>query len=155
MDSDVSYEIFEVDNACYQIIANPGIFDVMVAPNLFGDVVGDVAALLLGSRGMSYSANYAKEMKAAVYQTSHGAAHDLAGKDVANPIGQILSLAMMLEQSFALVSIAGTLRNAVNLVLSKNIRTRDLLNSESVVVGTKAMGEMIQKEFYDNLIKIR
>jgi 3-isopropylmalate dehydrogenase len=155
MDSDVSYEILEVDNACYQIIANPGIFDVMVAPNLFGDVVGDVAALLLGSRGMSYSANYAKEMKAAVYQTSHGAAHDLAGKDVANPIGQILSLAMMLEQSFALVSIAGTLRNAVNLVLSKNIRTRDLLNSESVVVGTKAMGEMIQKEFYDNLIKIR
>lgn len=151
----VDYQILEVDNACYQIIANPGIFDVIVAPNLFGDVVGDVAALLLGSRGMSYSANYAKAMKAAVYQTSHGAAHDLAGKDVANPIGQILSLAMMLEQSFALTSIANALRNAVHQVLRKNIRPRDLSNNTSVVLGTKAMGETIQQEFYTNLLTIR
>ncbi|MGI9191679.1 MAG: isocitrate/isopropylmalate family dehydrogenase [Chitinophagaceae bacterium] len=153
--SAVSYEILEVDNACYQIIANPGNYDVVVTPNLFGDVVGDVAALLLGSRGMSYSANYAKVMKAAVYQTSHGAAHDLAGKDVANPIGQILSLAMLLEQSFALVPIAQALRDAVEQVLSKNIRTRDLSDSASVIVGTKAMGELIQHAFYANLEKIK
>jgi 3-isopropylmalate dehydrogenase len=153
--TEVYYEILEVDNACYQVIANPGIYDVIVAPNLFGDVLGDVAALLLGSRGMSYSANYSKGMKAAVYQTSHGAAHDLAGKDLANPIGQILSLAMLLEHSFELVSIAKALRDAVNQVLSRNIRPRDLSNSTSVVVGTEAMGEMIQNEFYGNLLKIR
>lgn len=154
LDKEVHYEILEVDNACYQIIANPRLYDVIVTPNLFGDVVGDVAALLLGSRGMSYSANYAKEMKAAVYQTSHGAAHDLAGRDVANPIGQILSLVMLLEQSFNLVAIANALRDAVNQVLSKNIRTRDLSNSASDVVGTEAMGRMIQHELHDNLIKI-
>lgn len=82
-------EILEIDNACYQIISRPGDFDVVVAPKLFGDIVSDVASLFMGFRGLSYSANFSKNLKCAVYQTGHGAAHDLKGRDIANPIGLV------------------------------------------------------------------
>jgi 3-isopropylmalate dehydrogenase len=150
-DSNVAYTILEVDNACYQIIASPQNYDVIVAPNLFGDVIGDVAALLLGSRGMSFSANYSKDLMASVYQTSHGAAHDLKGKDLANPIGQILSLAMLLEQSFMLGRIAVAIRDAIDQVLSKNVRPFDLANNNSTIVGTQELGRIINQELYNNL----
>ncbi len=149
--SDVDYRILEVDNACYQIIARPGDFDVVVAPNLFGDVIGDVAALLLGSRGMSYSANYSRDLRCAVYQTSHGAAHDLAGKNVANPIAQILSLAMMLEQSFSLHKIAAAIRASVEQVLLSNHRSLDLASATSTVLGTQELGDMINDVLCTNL----
>jgi 3-isopropylmalate dehydrogenase len=152
--SGVDHRILEVDNACYQIIAQPQDFDVVVAPNLFGDVIGDVAALLLGSRGMSYSANYSKGMAAAVYQTSHGAAHDLAGKDIANPVGQILSLAMLLEQSFGLDRIASTIRKSIDQVLGENYRTADIANPGSRVVGTAELGERINQALFQNLPRV-
>lgn len=141
----ISMEILEIDNACYQIISRPGDFDVVVAPNLFGDIVSDVASLLMGSRGLSYSANFSKNLKCAVYQTGHGAAHDLKGRDIANPIGQILSLSMMLEQSFGLVSIAQKVHDAIKEVLAKNHRTRDIATQDSHVVGTSEMGRRIDQ----------
>ena len=149
--SGVDVRILEVDNACYQIIAQPQDFDVVVAPNLFGDVIGDVAALLLGSRGMSYSANYSKGLAAAVYQTSHGAAHDLSGKNIANPLGQILSLAMLLEQSLGLDQVAGAIKKSIHQVLGQNYRTADIANSSTLVVGTSELGGLINKALFDHL----
>ncbi len=143
--ANIEMNMLEIDNACYQIIANPNQFDILLSPNLFGDVLGDIGALLLGSRGMSYSANFSKSMQGAVYQTSHGAAHDLVGTNKANPIGQILSLAMLLEQSFGSTEVANMIRAAVNDVLLKNIRTPDLEEEFSVVVGTDEMGDLINQ----------
>ena len=80
-----------------------------------------------------------------MYQTGHGAAHDLKGRDIANPIGQILSLSMMLEQSFGLGSIAEKVRNAVEDVLNENHRTRDIATKDSHVVGTDEMGRRIDE----------
>jgi 3-isopropylmalate dehydrogenase len=148
----ISMEVLEIDNACYQIISRPRDFDVVVAPNLFGDIVSDVATLLMGSRGLSYSANFSKDLRCAVYQTGHGAAHDLKGLDVANPIGQILSLSMLLEYSFGLKAIASHVRKAVEDVLSENARTRDLANADSQVLGTSEIGRRIDERLRTNLI---
>ncbi len=146
----VNLRILEIDNACYQIIADAQHFDVLVAPNLFGDIVADNAALLLGSRGLSYSVNYSPEGRA-VYQTGHGAAHDLAGSDRANPIGQILSLAMLLEQGFGLAEIALEIRHAVNDTLAAGWRTADIATRGSHVVGSRSLGERIATRLVERL----
>jgi acyl-CoA reductase-like NAD-dependent aldehyde dehydrogenase/isocitrate/isopropylmalate dehydrogenase len=134
--------ILDVDNACYQIVAAPGEFDVVVAPNLFGDVLADVAALLLPTRGMSYSGNFGPR-GVAVYQTGHGAAWDVAALNVANPIGQIRSAAMMLRESFDLPEEAGAVERAIQQTLANGLRTRDVAMIGSTVVGTDEMGQYI------------
>jgi 3-isopropylmalate dehydrogenase len=138
----VVVDSLEVDNACYQIVADPRRFDVLVTPNLIGDVVADTAALLLGSRGMSLSANYRAD-GAAVYQTGHGAARDLAGRDVANPLGQIASLSMLLRESLALGHAADAIDAAVGAVLASGVRTADIASPGATIVGTRAMGEAV------------
>lgn len=132
----------EVDNANYQLIANARAFDVVVAPNLFGDILSDGAALLLGSRGMSYSGNFGAP-GIAVYQTGHGAAHDLAGQDVANPIGQILSAALLLRESFGLDAPAAAIEAAVARTLAAGLRTADIAAAGLPAVGTREMGRAI------------
>ncbi len=136
--------VVEVDNLAYQLIAAAGDLDVIVAPNLFGDILSDAAALLLGSRGLSFSASYAPS-GAAAYQTGHGAAHDIAGRDTANPIAQILSAAMMLRESFGLDEAADVIEGAVTDALGAGIRTADIAPTEGThrVVGTRAMGQEI------------
>jgi 3-isopropylmalate dehydrogenase len=116
----VTWQVLEVDNAAYQLIANPRELDVMVAPNMFGDVLSDAASLLLGSRGMSFSGNFGAGRRA-VYQTGHGAAHDLAGRDCANPVGQIFSLAMMLRESFGWQREAAAIEAAIATVLGTGL----------------------------------
>ena len=140
--ADIATEFLEVDNACYQIVADPARFDVMVAPNMLGDVVADTAALLLGSRGLSYSANFAAG-GAAVYQTGHGAARDLAGQNVANPVGQILSTAMCLRESLGLPWAADAIETAVSQVLEAGLRTRDLATPGSTIMTTSEIAEAI------------
>lgn len=135
--------ILEVDNACYQVVADARSFDVIAAPNMFGDVLADGASLLLGSRGMSYSANYSPG-GCAVYQTGHGAAYDLAGTGRANPVGQIQSLAMMLAESFGLPAIAAALLDATNDVLAAGFRTPDVLAPGCRAVGTQALAAHIE-----------
>ncbi len=135
-------EIMEIDNAIYQLVADPGHFDVIVSPNMFGDVLADCGALLLGSRGMSYSGNFSEDGKS-VYQTGHGAAHDLAGSDNANPVGQILALAMMLEESFMWPEGAMAVRDAVAATLAEGYRTADIAAPGSRVVGTRELGVRI------------
>lgn len=134
--------VLEIDNASYQIIAAAESFDVVVAPNMFGDILSDGAALLLSSRGMSYSGNFSPT-GAAVYQTGHGAAYDLAGKDIANPVGQILSATFMLRESFGLHEPAAAIEVAVEQTLAAGIRTADIAAAGSRVVSTRDMGRYI------------
>jgi 3-isopropylmalate dehydrogenase len=142
VDSELELEFLEVDNAAYQLVADPKRFDVVVAPNMFGDILGDTGSLLLASRGMSYSANFSFSGDA-VYQTAHGAAHDLAGKNSANPIGQVLSAAWMLEREFGLTQIAQNIRLAIGEVLSEGFRTADVAAPGSKVLGTVELTEKI------------
>ena len=141
-DAGLQTTMLEIDNATFQVIAKAQDFDVIVSPNMYGDILADCAALLLASRGMSYSGNFGSSEKA-VYQTGHGAAHDLAGKDIANPIGQVCSLAMMLRESFELVDIASTIETAIETTLSSGWRTPDIAEPGSRVVGTRELGERL------------
>ncbi len=138
----IELSVLEIDNAVYQLIAHPLAFDVVVSPNMFGDVLADAGSLLLGSRGMSYSGNFGAGGRA-VYQTGHGAAHDLAGMDRANPIGQALSVAMMLRESFALPQAADLVLKAIESVVGRGMRTADIAGPGSTVVGTREMGRRI------------
>lgn len=133
----------EIDNAVFQLIANPGQFDVVLSPNMFGDVLADCAALLLASRGLSYSGNF-NDRGNGVYQTGHGAARDISGKDVANPIGQILSLGMMLRESFCWPEADAALRQAVRETLRQGHCTGDIAMPGHVVVGTAEFGRLVR-----------
>jgi 3-isopropylmalate dehydrogenase len=143
----VELEILQIDNASFQLIADPARFDVIAAPNCFGDVLADAATALLSSRGMSYSANFGPEGRAS-YQTGHGAALDLAGSGRANPVAQILSLAMMLRESFTLAREASCLEAAVENVLAAGVRTADIAGPESRVVGTVELAECVAREVW-------
>jgi 3-isopropylmalate dehydrogenase len=147
---DVEWFEQEVDNAVYQLIADPGQFDVIVSPNMFGDVLADCGSLLLGSRGLSFSGNFGKQGQA-VYQTGHGAARDIAGKDLANPIGQILSLGMMLRESFCWPEADAALRRAVRATLSQGYVTADIRMPEYHVLGTQEFGDRVAEQLQRTL----
>ncbi|MFO7542458.1 MAG: isocitrate/isopropylmalate family dehydrogenase [Thiobacillus sp.] len=134
--------IMEVDNAAFQLINAARGFDVVVSPNMFGDVLADCGSLLLGSRGMSYSGNFGSTGRA-VYQTGHGAAYDLAGLNRANPLGQVQSVAMMLRESFGLGVIADTIESAMAVTLAEGWRTADIAGPGSRVIGTREMGQRV------------
>jgi len=141
-DRSLDLSLLEVDNACYQMIADARAFDVVVASNMFGDVLADGASVLLGSRGLSFSANFSDD-GIGVYQTGHGAAHDLTGTDRANPIGQVLSMIFMLREHFDLDQIADGIERGVEAVLTAGWRTADIMAPGCRVVGTREMGERI------------
>lgn len=132
----------DVDLMAYQLIRDPQQFDVIAAPNLAGDVLSDLAAVLVGSRGLSFSGNFSPSGPA-VYQTNHGAAHDIAGHDVANPVGQILSLAMLLRESLGLEREARAIEDAVRYVWTTGLRTADIAAPGERVIGTREMAARI------------
>lgn len=134
----------EIDFAVFQLIQSPRDFDVIATPNLFGDLMSDVGGVLLGSRGLCYGANYSAR-GAAVYQTNHGAAFDLAGTDRANPVAQILALAMMLRETFGLTWEAELVEAAIADVWRDGVRTEDVQEEGSQVVGTREMAEQIAR----------
>jgi 3-isopropylmalate dehydrogenase len=144
-DHAITLETLDVDNASFQIVAHPRRFDVIATSNLLGDILADGATALLGSRGMSYSANFGPDGRA-VYQTGHGAAHDLAGSDTANPVAQILSLAMLLDESFGLAAAARAIALAVERVLAAGFRTPDIAGPGSRIVGTRELADRIAAE---------
>src|SRR4051812_8720628 len=121
----VECSFVDVDLMAYRLVERPQAFDVIAAPNLFGDVLGDLAAVVLGSRGVSFGASY-DARGGGVYQTNHGAAYDIVGSDRANPVGQILSLAMMLRESLGLGREARALEEGVRSVWSEGGMTADL-----------------------------
>ena len=127
-----------VDLAAYELIQNPSRFDVVVAPNLFGDIIADVCGVLVSSRGVTFSGNF-DPCGHGVYQTNHGCAHDLAGMDTANPAGQILSLAMLLRESFGLEAAARLIENSLAETWRAGWRTADLAEPGCKIIGTKAM----------------
>jgi len=141
-DAQVKCLFLNADNAAYRLIQHPEEFDVIVTPNMVGDILADLGAVLLGSRGLSYSANFCGKGNA-VYQTGHGAAFDLTGTDHANPVAQILTMAMMLRQSYGLNDEADWIEQAIEQVWREGWRTRDIAQNGDPVVGTKRMGELI------------
>lgn len=142
--SSLRLRTLQVDHAAFQLIQTAQDFDVIVTSNLFGDILADGCGLLLGSRGMCYSGNFGKN-GLAVYQTGHGSANDLANRNLANPIGQILSLVMMLEVSFGLADLGNSVRKAIEQTLQEGWRTADIAGKEHVIVGTKELGYKIRQ----------
>ena len=131
-----------VDNAAMQLVRNPRQFDVILAGNMFGDILSDEAAMLTGSLGMLPSASLA-EGSFGLYEPSGGSAPDIAGKGVANPIAQILSLAMLLKYSFGMNEGYDAIFSAVSQVLDQGFRTGDIAGPKDGVIGTEEMGRRI------------
>ncbi|CAK0780482.1 3-isopropylmalate dehydrogenase [Gammaproteobacteria bacterium] len=139
---EVAVRVLEIDNAAYQLVANAHDFDVVVSPNMFGDVLADGGALLLGARGMSYSGNFGPAGRA-VYQTGHGSAYDIVGTDSANPIGQIHALAMMLRESFDWPAGASAIHEAVETTLAQGYRTPDIAARGCRLIGTRELARRV------------
>ena len=139
---DVELSHMLVDNAAMQLVRNPKQFDVMVTGNMFGDILSDEASMLTGSIGMLPSASLDENNKG-MYEPCHGSAPDIAGKNLANPLATILSVAMMLRYTFALEESAQRIENAVKKVLAQGYRTGDIFEAGTLRVGTKEMGDAV------------
>lgn len=144
---DVRLSHMYVDNAAMQLVKAPKQFDVMLCPNLFGDILSDEAAMLTGSLGMLPSASLA-EGSFGMYEPAGGSAPDIAGKNIANPIAQILSAAMLLRYSCALTDAADAIEKAVENCLTAGLRTQDIFQGGvgEQLVSTSAMGDAIVAE---------
>ncbi|RZK90000.1 MAG: 3-isopropylmalate dehydrogenase [Pedobacter sp.] len=141
---DVETEHMFIDNAAMQLIKNPKKFDVVLTANLFGDILTDEASQIAGSMGMLASASVGDGV--GFYEPIHGSAHDIAGKNLANPLASILSAALMLEISFGLLEEAKTLVNAVDKALKDGYRTGDIADNNTdtaKVLGTQEMGQLV------------
>ena len=131
-----------VDNAAMQLVREPKQFDVMVTGNLFGDILSDTAAMLTGSIGMLPSASLNGSNKG-LYEPVHGSAPDIAGKDLANPLASILSVAMMMRYTFREEEVALAIESSVESVLASGKRTQDIAMESNSVIGTKEMGKEV------------
>jgi 3-isopropylmalate dehydrogenase len=139
---DVELSHMYVDNAAMQLVRAPKQFDVIVTDNMFGDILSDQASMLTGSIGMLPSASLDIDGKG-MYEPCHGSAPDIAGQGIANPLATILSVAMMLRYSFAEVSAADAIEQAVSDVLDQGLRTGDIWSEGCNKVGTQAMGDAV------------
>ncbi|MBM39919.1 MAG: 3-isopropylmalate dehydrogenase [Chloroflexi bacterium] len=147
---EVELEHILVDNAAMQLIRNPSDFDVIVSENTFGDILTDEASVLSGSMGMLPSASLSslpgksgRRTKVSMYEPIHGSAPDIAGKGIANPIGCILSTAMMLRLSFGMSDEANAIENSVDAALAEGYRTADIASDGGNEVDTSTMGNVI------------
>ena len=151
---DVTLEHMFVDNAAMQLMLRPTQFDVMLCENMFGDILSDEAAALGGSLGMLPSASLGATMATefdfentfGFYEPAGGTAPDIAGKNLANPIAQILSAALMLRYSFGLNDAAAAIENAVAKAIEAGNRTGDIFNPNETgarKIGTREMGDAI------------
>src|SRR5690606_646867 len=135
------------DNCAMQLVRAPKQFDVILADNLFGDILSDEAAMLTGSLGMLPSASLgaadATGRRRAMYEPVHGSAPDIAGKDLANPLATILSFSMALRYSFDQAEEADLIDSAVENVLRGGLRTADIMQKGKARVSTSVMGESI------------
>jgi len=139
---DVALDHLYVDNAAMQLVKAPKAFDVIVTGNMFGDILSDEAAMLTGSIGMLPSASLNAENRG-LYEPSHGSAPDIAGKNIANPLATILSLAMMLRFSLNQPEAALRIEAAVTQVLESGLRTADIWSEGTQRVGTREMGSAV------------
>lgn len=139
---DVALSHLYVDNAAMQICKEPSQFDVILTENMFGDILSDEASVVTGTIGVLPSASLSHSTLG-LYEPIHGSAPDIAGEDRANPIGAILSVAMMLELSFDLHKEAQAVRNAVTKALQQGYRTGDMMSEGNTLIGCKQMGDVI------------
>lgn len=130
-----------IDALCMKLVQKPEQFDVLVAPNLYGDIISDLCAGLVGGLGFAPSANIGDNTR--IYEAVHGSAPDIAGQDVVNPIACILSAAMMLRYSFDMPAEADEIEAAVNAVLDAGYRTADMMADGCTKVGCTEMGNKI------------
>ena len=144
---DVALTDMLVDNCAMQIVKDPSQFDVIVTENMFGDILSDEASMITGSIGMIPSSSLGST-GCGLYETIHGSAPDIAGRDIANPIGTILAAAMMLRYSFNMAKEADAIENAVSTVLDEGYRTADILPADPagcIRVGCTEMGSLIRE----------
>ncbi|NLL93477.1 MAG: 3-isopropylmalate dehydrogenase [Clostridiales bacterium] len=139
---EVVVENMLVDNCAMQLVKNPAQFDVILTENMFGDILSDEASMVTGSIGMLSSASLGAT-KLGLYEPSHGAAPDIAGQDIANPIATILSAAMMLRYSFDLDKEADAVEAAIKQVLKEDYRTVDIMTEGMKQVKCSEMGDLI------------
>ena len=151
--SNIALSHMYVDNAAMQLVRNPKQFDVIVTSNLFGDILSDIASMLTGSLGMLPSASIsginANGKRHALYEPVHGSAPDIAGKNLANPIATILSVAMMFKYSFKNNHGYDIINKAIERVLEKGYRTGDIFynhDDSSKKMSTTQMSEAILSE---------
>ncbi len=150
--SDVLLEDILVDNCALQLVKSPEQFDVIVAPNLFGDILSDLAAALPGSLGLSPSASF-NTHGFGLYEPSGGSAPDIAGKGIANPVAQILSAALMLRYSFGWNAEAEAIELAVARAIADGFRTRDIETPGSLrCVSTSEIGQAIRERIDPGLV---
>jgi len=147
---DVALSHMYVDNAAMQLVRNPKQFDVMLTGNMFGDILSDTASMLTGSLGMlpsaSLGAKQADGKQWALYEPIHGSAPDIAGKNIANPIATVLSLAMMFRYSFGYNKEADLIEKAIENILNRGVRTADIAKAGEARVSCSDMGDKIYEE---------
>ncbi|MBU6468802.1 MAG: 3-isopropylmalate dehydrogenase [Betaproteobacteria bacterium] len=139
---DVKLTHMLVDNAAMQLIRQPQQFDVIVTGNLFGDILSDEASMLTGSIGLLPSASL-NQSGQGLFEPIHGSAPDIAGKGIANPLAQILSLAMLFRYSLQRSDLAERIELAVEQVINQGVRTKDIARAGERVVSTSAMGDAV------------
>ena len=142
---DVELSDMLVDNCAMQIVKDPSQFDVVVTENMFGDILSDEASMITGSIGMIPSSSLGATT-CGLYEPIHGSAPDIAGQDIANPIGTILSAAMMLRFSFDMAAEADAIEEAVSRVLDAGYRTGDIFSPGCKKVGCSEMGRLILEQ---------
>ncbi len=142
--ADLRLEHMLVDNCAMQLIRNPKQFDVIVTTNMFGDILSDEASMLTGSIGMLPSASIGG--KVGMYEPVHGSAPDIAGRDLANPLAMIMTIALMLRYSLNQGNAADRIERAVEVVLNNGYRTTDIQEMGCRVVGCKEMGGLVREE---------
>lgn len=142
-----------VDNAAMQLVLAPQQFDVLLTENMFGDILSDVGGAVVGSLGLLPSASLNAQGKG-IYEPLHGTAPDLAGRDVANPIGAMLSVAMLLDHGLGMPAAAQAVRTAVEQALRYG-RTTDLAVEGLPVLGTVAFGDLVLQVLHDEVPKDR
>jgi 3-isopropylmalate dehydrogenase len=146
---DIALSHMYVDNAAMQLVKDPRQFDVLLCGNIFGDILSDEAAMITGSLGMLPSASLNHEAGGksgkvfGMYEPAGGSAPDIAGKNIANPIAQILSVAMMLQYTFGLHEAYNTIFAAIAGVLDQGYRTADIMSEGCVKISTSEMGDRI------------
>lgn len=142
---EVSLSHMYVDNAAMQLVRKPSSFDVILTENMFGDILSDEASMISGTIGVIGSASLGKGTPG-MFEPIHGSAPDIAGKDIANPIGMMFAAAMMLRYSFGMDAEADTIETAVRRVLEEGFRTRDMMSPGKTPVGCREMGTLVQKK---------
>ena len=146
-DPEVNVDKYHIDILTAHFVQKPEMFDVVVASNLFGDILSDLGPACTGTIAIAPSANINPDRTyPSLFEPVHGSAPDIAGKDIANPMAEVLSFAMLLRYSFGMIAEADLIENAIAEVLAGGLRTADIMQPGRAKVSTRVMGDAILHE---------